>query len=366
MSCIRFLWRLKDLGGASATTQRANYWLCDTEAEQPATAYEGDLCYTKDSDKLWKRTASTWVEVGGSTGSVAWDDVTGKPSTFPPSAHNHDADIAAAVAAHEAASDPHTGYQRESEKGAANGYAGLDAGTKVPVAQIPTGSSASTVCIGNDARLSDSRAPNGSASGDLGGSYPSPTVAQARGLRETGGPTTLTLGAVADGEYLRRSGSTVVGGTPAGGGGGPTTAKKTADQTFNATGPADVTSLSFAVTSGHYYYFRFVCLVRSDTATVGVRLTVTVPGVTRFGGRAFHPIAADGAGCEFQGAITASGDAVIPTAVPAINTDYIAVVEGLLVPSANGTLQLRAGTETGTTVVTVRQGSVGFLWDLGT
>lgn len=41
-----------------------------------------------------------------------------------------------AVATHEAASDPHPQYQRESEKGAANGYASLDAGTKVPVAQV--------------------------------------------------------------------------------------------------------------------------------------------------------------------------------------------------------------------------------------
>jgi hypothetical protein len=39
------------------------------------------------------------------------------------------------------------------------------------------GSSAGTICQGNDSRLSDSRAPNGSASGDLTGSYPGPTVA---------------------------------------------------------------------------------------------------------------------------------------------------------------------------------------------
>lgn len=40
------------------------------------------------------------------------------------------------------------------------------------------GALANTVTEGNDSRLSDSRAPNGSASGDLAGSFPSPTVKQ--------------------------------------------------------------------------------------------------------------------------------------------------------------------------------------------
>ena len=35
-------------------------------------------------------------------------------------------------------------------------------------------------------------------------------------LQESGGPTTLAIGAVADGEYLRRSSSSIVGGTPSG------------------------------------------------------------------------------------------------------------------------------------------------------
>jgi hypothetical protein len=41
------------------------------------------------------------------------------------------------LAAHEAAADPHPTYQRESEKGAALGYASLDAATLVPDAQLP-------------------------------------------------------------------------------------------------------------------------------------------------------------------------------------------------------------------------------------
>lgn len=81
----------------------------------------------------------------------------GKASTT----HNHDSSYEplGAVSTHAAAADPHTGYQKESEKAAANGYAGLDAGTKVPIAQVPTGTTSLTVCIGDDVRLSDSRTP---------------------------------------------------------------------------------------------------------------------------------------------------------------------------------------------------------------
>lgn len=50
-----------------------------------------------------------------------------------------------------------------ANKGAANGYAGLDGSTKVPIAQIPTGSTSSTVPFGNDARFSDARAPTAHA-----------------------------------------------------------------------------------------------------------------------------------------------------------------------------------------------------------
>jgi len=47
--------------------------------------------------------------------------------------------------------------------------------------------------------------------GDLGGTATSPTVVQARGLRETSGPTTLSMGSVSDGQVLKRSGSNIIG-----------------------------------------------------------------------------------------------------------------------------------------------------------
>lgn len=70
-----------------------------------------------------------------------------------------------------------TGSELTANKGAANGYASLDGTTKVPFAQLPTGTTASTVAAGDDTRFTNARTPSGSAGGDLTGSYPSPTVA---------------------------------------------------------------------------------------------------------------------------------------------------------------------------------------------
>lgn len=50
-------------------------------------------------------------------------------------------------AGHVAAPDPHTGYQKESEKGAASGYAALDSAGKVPAAQLPAVSQTVNVII---------------------------------------------------------------------------------------------------------------------------------------------------------------------------------------------------------------------------
>lgn len=51
-----------------------------------------------------------------------------------------------------------TGAELSANKGATNGYAALVSGT-VPIGQLPTGSTSTTVAIGNDSRLSDNRTP---------------------------------------------------------------------------------------------------------------------------------------------------------------------------------------------------------------
>ncbi len=138
-----------------------------------------------------------------------------------------------------------------------------------------------------------------------------------------------------------------------------------ADQNFTSITPADVTDLSFPVTAGHYYRFEFNCLVSSTTTNTGVAASVTVPAFTRFGAMYRVVSSADTNNSEWAGSITASDDFVVPSTSASAGEDHIASINGLLIPSASGILQLRGRTETGTGPVTFRQGSVGFLWDFG-
>lgn len=66
--------------------------------------------------------------------------------------------INSAITTHISEADPHSQYQRESEKAAANGYASLDAGIKIPIAQIPTLPKAN-VGLGNVDNTSDASKP---------------------------------------------------------------------------------------------------------------------------------------------------------------------------------------------------------------
>jgi hypothetical protein len=133
----------------------------------------------------------------------------------------------------------------------------------------------------------------------------------------------------------------------------------TSDQTFTTSTLANVTNLSFTVTSGEYYRFKFTVLFRSDTATVGIKLGLTHAGATTFGAQVTTMRTASSITI---GAITASGGSVSSTQVPVVDTDYIATVEGTILPSSNGNLQLQAALETGSAAtVTVRQGSLATL-----
>jgi hypothetical protein len=146
---------------------------------------------------------------------------------------------------------------------------------------------------------------------------------------------------------------------------GPTIVLKTTDQTFATASLAAVTSLVFAASANRAYLVELDLVFRSDTLTVGIGVALTTPSSQVIAGVGGAIIAADGAAAMLDGAATTSGDAIISTAVPAINTDYLFSARWIVCATASGNLQVQARTETGTTIVTVRRGSVMRVWELG-
>lgn len=136
-------------------------------------------------------------------------------------------------------------------------------------------------------------------------------------------------------------------------------AKLTGDQTCSATTTVtNITGLSFSVTSGLYYEFEFVLVVQSDTSTTGVRVTLTTPTFTIFSAVVSTCQSTDGTLGSFMGNITSSGDEVTSALVAATGTDYIMLIKGVILPSANGTVQLQGACEVASGNVKFRQASM--------
>lgn len=81
------------------------------------------------------------------------------------------------------------GAELTANKGQANGYAPLNGGGKVPIANISVGTTAGTVAAGDDPRITGALQSGSAAGGDLSGTLPNPTVAKVNGVTVTGTPS---------------------------------------------------------------------------------------------------------------------------------------------------------------------------------
>lgn len=136
------------------------------DAAYAALAHNHDSAYEPKNTNIQTHVASTSNPHGVTKAQVGLANVDDTSDASKPvstatqtalegksaTSHNHDAsyEVAGAVSTHVAAPDPHTQYQRETEKAAANGYASLDGNTRVPTAQLGTGTADSTVFLRGD------------------------------------------------------------------------------------------------------------------------------------------------------------------------------------------------------------------------
>lgn len=116
---------------------------------------------------------------------------------------------------------------------------------------------------------------------------------------------------------------------------------------------ADVTGLAFAVTSGYTYRFRALIPYTSAATTTGSRWTINGPTVTSLSYKSVYTIDATSQTTNFATAIQ------IPAAANAtsLTTGNVATIEGVIKPSADGTVQVQFASEVSASAVVALAGA---------
>lgn len=120
---------------------------------------------------------------------------------------------------------------------------------------------------------------------------------------------------------------------------------------------ADVTGLSFAVTAGQTYAFRFIIGFTSAATTTGSRWSINGPGSpTRLSYRSQYALTSTSetvnnglAAYDLPAAANASG---------ASTGSNVAIIEGIITPSANGTVIARFASEISSSAIVAKAGSM--------
>lgn len=129
---------------------------------------------------------------------------------------------------------------------------------------------------------------------------------------------------------------------------------------------ANVTGLSFAVTSGNKYWFRFVIWYTAAATTTGSRWAITGPATTLLAYRTSTGLsAAATAGTDVMTEVNqaaydtpAASNASSPTSTA--GQANIAIIEGLIQPSANGDVIARFASEIANSAIIAKAGSTVF------
>ena len=118
---------------------------------------------------------------------------------------------------------------------------------------------------------------------------------------------------------------------------------------------ADVTALSFAVTSGSKYWFRFVIPFTSAATTTGSRWSINGPAApTLLNYTSHYTLTATSETVNFATAYD------IPAAASAssLTAGNVAIIEGIIIPSATGTVIARFASEITVSAIVAKAGAI--------
>jgi hypothetical protein len=127
----------------------------------------------------------------------------------------------------------------------------------------------------------------------------------------------------------------------------------------------NITGLSFSVTSGTTYRFYALLVYTASATTIGLKGSLTSPAITLLAYTTRTPLAAAGTATNdwVNGAATTDAAAITSSTSSVTTTGNIMIIEGVIKPSASGTLQLRFAPETATASgIVIKAGSTLEYW----
>ena len=120
---------------------------------------------------------------------------------------------------------------------------------------------------------------------------------------------------------------------------------------------ADVTGLSFPVMAGNIYWFRFIIRYTSAATTTGSRWSVSGPGSPTFlTYKSEYSLTSTS--LTINGGLTAYDLPAASNATSATTAGNIAIIEGFIQPSANGTVIARFASEIASSAIVAKAGSM--------
>lgn len=144
------------------------------------------------------------------------------------------------------------------------------------------------------------------------------------------------------------------------------TTRKTSNQTISSQTLANVTDMSFTLSAGMNYWFKFSCLFSNSVITDNPEVALTFPTATLFAANVKHPLtssASTSLRIKFPLISSGVGSPSNPLGGMTAGTVFLLEVSGQILTTSGGTLQLQMAENpvAGVNPYTVYAGSCGIM-----